>query len=120
MAELPTTTANANTPVGLGCSRSPCLFLLTTSVVTGCTTNGYWLYDQLCGTSRSINSDATHMHMLRSTMLVTLLSPSAAFQLGQPQVRAPRPTAPRLSPVVAADKPEKHATVIFLRHGQSA
>ena len=57
--------------------------------------------------------------MLRSTMLVTLLSPSAAFQLGQPQVRAPRPTAPRLSPVVAADKPEKHATVIFLRHGQS-
>mgnify|MGYP004233689727 CR=1 FL=1 len=90
------------------------------SLTSSCST-GYWLYDQLCGTSRSINSDATHMHMhmLRSTMLVTLLSPSAAFQLGQPQVRAPRPTAPRLSPVVAADTPEKHATVIFLRHGQS-
>ena len=52
-------------------------------------------------------------HMLRSSLLVALLSPSAAFHLGQH--RAPRPTSPRLSPVVAAA--EKHATVIFLRHG---
>ena len=51
--------------------------------------------------------------MLRSSLLVALLSPSAAFHLGQH--RAPRPTSPRLSPVVAAA--EKHATVIFLRHG---
>jgi 2,3-bisphosphoglycerate-dependent phosphoglycerate mutase len=53
--------------------------------------------------------------MPRSSLLVALLSPSAAFHLGQH--RAPRPTSPRLSPIVAAA--EKHATVIFLRHGQS-
>ena len=52
---------------------------------------------------------------MRTSLLVALLSPSAAFHLGQH--RAPRPTSPRLSPVVAAA--EKHATVIFLRHGQS-
>ena len=58
---------------------------------------------------RQINSALV---MLRSSLLL-LLSPSAAFHLGQH--RAPRPTSPRLSPVVAAA--EKHATVIFLRHG---
>lgn len=54
---------------------------------------------------------------MRSTaMLLALLSPNtAAFHLGQHC--APRPTSPRFSPVVAAA--EKHATVIFLRHGQS-
>ena len=53
--------------------------------------------------------------MLRASLLVALLSPSAAFHLGQHA--ALRPPAPRLSPVVAAA--EKHATVIFLRHGQT-
>lgn len=53
--------------------------------------------------------------MLRANLLVALLSPSAAFYLGQHL--APRPPVSRLSPVVAAA--EKHATVIFLRHGQS-
>ena len=53
--------------------------------------------------------------MLRVSLLVALLSPSAAFHLGQHV--ALRPPAPRLSPVVAAA--EKHATVIFLRHGQT-
>ena len=59
-----------------------------------------------------VRDDRTTM---RTSLLVALLSPSAAFHLGQH--RAPRPTSPRLSPVVAAA--EKHATVIFLRHGQS-
>ena len=59
-------------------------------------------------------SSTTHK-MLRANLLVALLSPSAAFYLGQHL--APRPPVSRLSPVVAAA--EKHATVIFLRHGQT-
>ena len=123
MAELPTTNRQREP----SCGSRLFAFTLPLFVVRP----GYWLYDQWLLAVRPtlrelpINQELTqrrsrtHMHMLRSTMLVTLLSPSAAFHLGQPQVRAPRPTAPRLSPVVAADKPEKHATVIFLRHGQS-
>ena len=50
------------------------------------------------------------------TLLLALVAPSAAFYLGHRCTPA-RPTSDRLSPVVAAA--EKHATVIFLRHGQS-
>jgi len=54
--------------------------------------------------------------MLSSTaVLAALLSPAAAYQLAHARTPA-RPSSARLSPVVAA---EKHATVIFLRHGQS-
>ena len=60
-------------------------------------------------------TDSRTHKMLRASLLVALLSPSAAFHLGQHV--ALRPPAPRLSPVVAAA--EKHATVIFLRHGQT-
>ena len=60
-------------------------------------------------------TDSRTHKMLRASLLVALLSPSAAFHLGQHL--ALRPPAPRLSPVVAAA--EKHATVIFLRHGQT-
>jgi 2,3-bisphosphoglycerate-dependent phosphoglycerate mutase len=53
--------------------------------------------------------------MLSSTTILAILAPAAAYQLGLS--RAPtRASSARVPSIVAA---EKHATVIFLRHGQS-
>jgi 2,3-bisphosphoglycerate-dependent phosphoglycerate mutase len=53
--------------------------------------------------------------MLSSTTILAILAPTAAHQLGVS--RAPtRASSARVPSIVAA---EKHATVIFLRHGQS-
>lgn len=53
--------------------------------------------------------------MLSSTTILAILAPTTAYQLGLS--RAPtRASSARVPSIVAA---EKHATVIFLRHGQS-